>query len=340
MPEALRILITKDAGRTADGVVLSHPYATQVEFLRKAGLSVTLFGVDDRTSPQGILRNIRELKNEISSCKPDLVVTYYGTMLAAISRLAAGSLPFVVTFRGSDLLGSANPGWKWRLRDGFGHRLSIWAANGSRQIIVNGSGLLHALPGRLQPRAHNLPNGINTQVFSPIPPEIARQRLGWPLGEKVILFNAGTGSGQVVKNLPLAENVLSILKHRLPQVRLEIISTCTREEVCLRMNACDCLLVTSLHEGSPDLVKEGMACNLPVVSVPCGDVLERLQNVSCSSIQPYDASLLANALEKVLHACQRSNGREQLILQGLDIPSVTQRVLSVYHQAVFSPAVK
>src|SRR5207253_3876490 len=51
-------------------------------------------------------------------------------------------------------------------------------------------------------------------------------------------------------------------------------TSATREQVRLMLNAADCLLVTSLHEGSPNIVKEAMACNLPVVSVPCGDVIE------------------------------------------------------------------
>jgi glycosyltransferase involved in cell wall biosynthesis len=334
MTRTLRILITAGAKRTTNGATVPHTYTTQIEFLRRAGNDVKLFGVDDRTSLQGILRNIRELRQVIASFKPDLVVAYYGTVVGTISSQAAGKTPLVVTFRGSDLLGTSNPGWIWQLRDRSSRLLSLLTASYAVQIIVNGSGLLGNLPAHMRRKAHNIPNGINTEIFVPMLREEARRRLAWPLDEKVILFNAGVDSGQVVKNRPLAEEVLSLLKLRMPQLRLEAISTCPREEVALRMNASDCLLVTSLHEGSPDLVKEAMACNLPVVSVPCGDVPERLQGVSLSCIQPYDATDLAKVVEEVLLAGHRSNGREQLFIQGLDIPSVTKRVLAVYHQAV------
>jgi glycosyltransferase involved in cell wall biosynthesis len=334
MKNLLRILIASDAERTPEGAAIPHAYATQVEFLRRAGNEVRVFGVDDRTSPGGVARNIRELRAEVQSFAPDLLVAYYGTMVAAVTRLAAGKTPYVVTFRGSDLLGTSNPGWKWRLRDRLGRFLSLYAAAGAKQIVVNGSGLYQSLPARMRPKAHNLPNGINTEIFAPIPLAEARARLGWGLEEKVILFNAGVGSGQVVKNRPLAEAALGVLRQSWPAARLEAISSCTREEVALRMNASDALLVTSLHEGSPDLVKEAMACDLPVVSVPCGDVPERLRGVSLSSVQPYDARKLAEALETALKAEGRSNGREQLFVQGLDIPSVTERVLAVYRQAV------
>ena len=327
---SLRILITSDAERTPDGAAVPHAYATQIEFLRRAGHEVLLFGVDDRTSPGGVARNVRELTAEVSRFRPDLVVAYYGTMVAAVTRWAKGRVPFVITFRGSDLLGSSNPGWKWYLRDRLGKVMSLWAASGAKRIVVNGTGLFNALPKSLQKKTHNLPNGINTEIFSPVPREDARRKLGWDLNEKVILFNAGVGSGQVVKNRPLAEETAARLRPHPHGVRLEAISACTREEVSLRMNASDCLLVTSLHEGSPDLVKEAMACDLPVVSVPCGDVRERLQGVEPGGVRPYDAAQLAELVEFVLESGRRSNGREQLFKQGLDIASVTERVLNVY----------
>ena len=49
------------------------------------------------------------------------------------------------------------------------------------------------------------------------------------------------------------------------------------------MNAADCLLVTSDAEGSPTMVQEALATNLPVVSVDVGDIAERLEGVACSS---------------------------------------------------------
>lgn len=333
MLNAMRILITVDSRRPPVIPNIPHAYATQIEFLHQAGQEVFIFGIDDRTSLRGIIRNWQELSQEIHRFSPDVLVTYYGTMVAAISALAAGNCPLVITFRGSDLLGSSNPGWKWRIRDTIARLLSLYAALAASQIHINGAGLLKALPTIFHSKAHNIPNGTDASIFQPQDRDSSRRKLGWDLSAPVILFNAGTGSGKVVKNLPLAEQVAAIVVQFLPETHLEAMSGLNRSEVCLRMNAADCLLITSLHEGSPDLVKEAMACNLPIVSVPCGDISERLKGVSLSSIHPYDPTPLAAAVGDVLRSGQRSNGRAQLFDQGLDAHAITQRVLEVYRLA-------
>ena len=96
------------------------------------------------------------------------------------------------------------------------------------------------------------------------------------------------------------------------------------------LNAADCLLVTSLHEGSPNIVKEAMACNLPVVSVPCGDVVERLKATQPGMVCPYDASALACGMAVVLGEGHRSNGREQLVAQGLTLLRVAEQLIQLY----------
>jgi teichuronic acid biosynthesis glycosyltransferase TuaC len=92
------------------------------------------------------------------------------------------------------------------------------------------------------------------------------------------------------------------------------------------------LLCASMYEGSPNVVKEALACNLPVVSAPVGDVAERLAGVSPSEVVPRDPHIMGEALAKILMARSRSNGREHVAHLSLD--QVAQRVLAVYRSVL------
>jgi hypothetical protein len=175
-----------------------------------------------------------------------------------------------------------------------------------------------------------LPNGVDVGWFRPMDKLQARAKLGWPSAERAILFNASSPSEIIRKNLTLTRKSVSALSRSVPDVTLRVICNVSSNEVLWMLNAADCLLVTSLHEGSPNIVKEAMACNLPVVSVPCGDVAERLKGTYPGGICPYDASALAEAIKEVLNVGCRSNGRAQLILQGLSAATVAARLTKLY----------
>jgi teichuronic acid biosynthesis glycosyltransferase TuaC len=245
---------------------------TQVESLRSAGLQVLLDVVDDRTSVHGILRNIRRLRKHVAQVKPGLVHAQYGSVTAEVANLARRSLPLIVSFCGEDLLGTPNPGLVWRLRERCARAIGLWAARRAAAIIVKSNNLLQALSPNLRDKAIVLPNGVDTNSFRPMARDDCRARLGWDKQSKVVLFNASRNASRTEnqhrKNSALARATIDLLAKSIPDVSLYMVSNATHKEMPLIMNAADCLLVTSLHEGSPNIVKEAMACNLPVVAVP------------------------------------------------------------------------
>ena len=97
----------------------------------------------------------------------------------------------------------------------------------------------------------------------------------------------------------------------------------------------DVFALTSRHEGSPNVVKEALACNLPVVAVNVGDVAERLRGVEgCAVAASDDPADLARALERVLASGARAAGRQAVA--ELDERLLTARVVEVYRQALAS----
>lgn len=284
------------------------------------------------TSPAKVKKAIAECKELIRKNNIHIVHAMYGSMTAFIGSRARGEAALVVSFCGDDLLGSRNKGVVWRVRNALMVYLSKRAAAQAAAIIVKSRNLWKALPPRSQKKAQIIPNGVNIEGFKVIARAEARHALRWEETEKIVVFNPSSGANQSVKNLPLALKTIEHLNQSYP-VQLELIQHKTPNEVSLMMNAADALLVTSLHEGSPNIVKEAMAVNLPVVTVSCGDVKERLEGVDPGAVVPdYEAEALAEALHQVLEQNHRSNGRERLKEQGLSTGTVRDRILKIYNQ--------
>ena len=310
------------------------PFITsQGESLRTAGWNVSFGIIDDRTTPIGFLRNIKRLKQERARAEYGIVHAQYGSVTAAAAHLIRGQWPLVVSFCGDDLLGTPNPGLVWRLRERIARLAGLWAARSSAAVIVKSENLLQALPDNLRSRVTVLPNGVDVDWFQPLDQNECRSRLGWPLSTKIVLFNRSADSNMAVKNPALAHETIKVLSQSF-DVMLKTMSQSSRDEVLWMLNAADCLLVTSYHEGSPNIVKEAMACNLPVVSVPCGDVSERLRWVRPGGVASYDAYALANIIKPVLLAGVRSNGREQLIAQRLTLVAVANQLSRIYTEVL------
>jgi len=98
----------------------------------------------------------------------------------------------------------------------------------------------------------------------------------------------------------------------------------------LYFNAADCLILTSDFEGSPTVVKEAMACNLPIVSVDVGDVSKRLTGVFPSCVVSRDPVSLGSALIKILEHGQRSNGSE--IIKPISEEHIADRIAGIYRR--------
>lgn len=321
------------AGKFIDGTPYTWTWAeTQAKSLADLGWDVKLSLVDDRTSIRGIARNVRRLRAEIASSGAEIVHALYGTVTAVIANAARGALPLMISFCGPDLLDTPEPGLLWHVRTRISYLVGLVAACRAQSLVVKSRNLLTALPPTLRSRAEIIPNGVDDKLFAPLNRADARCDLGWSESQPIVLFNAGGNKPRRVKNLPLAERTMAKVRESYPTARLEILGSSPQADVALKMSAADCLLVTSLHEGSPNIVKEAMACNLPVVTVPCGDVQERLAAVQPGCVASYDAVQLASSIRRVLERGGRSNGYDELIRQGLTAHEVAAQLSRLYER--------
>jgi glycosyltransferase involved in cell wall biosynthesis len=165
------------------------------------------------------------------------------------------------------------------------------------------------LPERVRRANVVLPNGVDTATFRPLRRDDARADLGWKGDELVALF------GATKPWIPRKRHRLAALaceeaaRRRGRPIRLEVVADVPPERMPVLLNAADCLLMTSSIEGSPNIVKEALMCNLPVVATRAGDVELLLQGVTPSYVCDADPDSLATALVDCLTARGRSDGR-------------------------------
>ena len=330
-PDSLRVLMITSEWPTPGKPRTTNFIKRQADFLRAGGITLDVYKFHGGGKPLNYLRAWRGARHLLSSASYDLVHAQFGQsgLLALPKRL-----PLVVTFRGSDLLGIVSDRTGRQALSGrvlqAGSRL---VARRADAVIVVSEHMKAALPRGV--RAHVIPSGLDLEHFRPVPRDEARKRLGVPVDERVVLFVGRTH--QARKRYALAAAAVQVLSRRLP-TRLWVAWGVPHAEMPIHMSAADALIHTSMQEGSPNAVKEALACDLPVVSVPVGDVAQRLEGVEgCELCTDERPEALAAALERVLRRGTRIRGREAV--RDLDERLLTQRVVEVYRSVLSQPAV-
>jgi teichuronic acid biosynthesis glycosyltransferase TuaC len=312
--EPLRILFVSPGSPTGPPLIFVH---REAEALRVGGHQVDVFGFDNGSYlPWHIAHQVWKLRGEIRRLRPDVVHAQFGKFNALVAALSLLSIRpnarmpakpiFVITFRGTDI--NRNTRYS-ALRSALGVAASQIAAFASQGLICVSNEIRDKVWARKSRLSIVVPTGVDLRTFVVLERDAARERLGLGLQEKIILFHAG--SNPPVKDPLLAGAAVAEAGKHVTNLRFLVLDgTAQPDQIPLYMNAADCLLVTSYTEGSPAVVQEAMACNLPVVSVDVGDVRERLADVAgCAVLSRRDPHALGEALAAVLRRLGRSDGR-------------------------------
>lgn len=176
-----------------------------------------------------------------------------------------------------------------------------------------------------------LPNGVNTSFFVPMDRNQCKDKLGLDKSKRYILF-MDSYNRRPCKRIDRYSETLSILKEKYQHVDIEplVLTNTARNLIPAYINASDLHLLTSDFEGSPNSVKECMACNIPVVSTPVGNVSDMLQEVEGSFVsKTFSPEELAELSDRSLRL-KLVDSRYSLTKKGLDIETVAQRLLNLY----------
>jgi glycosyltransferase involved in cell wall biosynthesis len=306
--------------------------AAQVESLRSVGVEIELLFLDrlrrGREVYRGLAKKVRVLTD---ASAPDLVHVMYGGVMASAVTRTIRERPVLLSFCGDDLLGGESDGLLDSLALRYGVRASRRAAARAAGIVVKSQNLFNALPrGVDNTRVWIVPNGVDLSRFRPRDRSECLRALGLDPGRRHVLFPADPTRPE--KRFALAQASVALLNHAGRDVELHALENVPHEDVPLWLNAARVVLVTSSHEGSPNAVKEALACEVPIVSVDVGDVRERIEGIEGCFIADPTADDIAAKLSDALERDEPIRARDKLAELSLD--NVAVRLRDIYQALI------
>lgn len=280
----------------------------QIDALRALGLEVDLLVLPVQRTRLHYVWGMLRVLVQTMRIRYDVVHAHYG--FTGVVCLARFRSKLVITFHGSDV----NIAWQ--------RRISAWAYRYSDSAVFVAKPL-HALFH--YEKGVVIPCGIDTSFFKPRETLAARKMTGLPMDKKLILFPSNRQNK--IKNFELFSETIQLLERS--DIHVVELSGWSRDQVPFVMAACDVLLMTSHHEGSPMVIKEALACNLPVVSVNVGDVAEVLVSIKGCYVGAHNAEELAPAVAQALDI-KEFNGRSAR--EYFDGTIIAQRLKEIYNQ--------
>jgi len=173
-----------------------------------------------------------------------------------------------------------------------------------------------------------IPCGIDFNLFRPIQAKLAKSKLSLSNDRKIVLFPSSPKT--IGKRFDMAKEAIRIVKNRGVDVELIPLNNIPHKEVPLYMNASDVMLFTSDYEASPMVIKEAMACNIPIVSTDVGDTKWVIGDTEGYFISQKDPEDIARKIEMALDYGRRTKGRERIIELGLELQQIARKIINVY----------
>ena len=298
----------------------------QAEAIANHGIHIDYFTIVGK-GLIGYFSNLNNLKSKIVQFNPDILHAHYG-LSGLLASFAKRNRKLIITFHGNDV----NPIITNGKTRNFNRLLSKFASWNSDYSIYVNSDFIEKM-NVTQKKYSVIPCHVDLDIFYQIDKQIARDQIGFSEEIKYILFSSSFDIP--IKNYSLALKATENINN----IKIVELKGYSRKEVNLLLNACDIALLTSLNEGSPQFIKEAIACNCPIVSTNVGDVKWVVGETEGCFITSFDPDDVNRKIKMALDFAQKvgqTKGRRRIIELGLDAETIADKIINIYRQVLNS----
>ena len=286
----------------------------QAVSLRSLGVEVDIFPIVGKGF-FGYAKNIPKLRSLFYLNRYDIIHSHYG-LSGFFTTISLVSCKKVLSLMGTDVYPDHSKSnkiinfLKWILN----YLLSTVAIIFSDIVIVKSKNIFEYL--LYKSKTFIIPNGVDFSSFAPSSEELCI--------EKNILFLGNTKDPR--KNFELAKRSFDLINDGTFNLVTPFPAKPT--DIASIINSAKLLILTSLNEGSPNVVKEAMACNIPIVSTAVGDVEDLIGKTEGCFIAKFDERDFSKKILMALKFNKRTGGRNDI--KHLDSRLIGQRLIDLY----------
>ena len=299
---------------------------SQVESLIAIGHTVEVLFIDGSHSTLNYMKGFHDVNRAIEDFRPDVIHAHYG-LTGFVAAYPGDSKPLVLSLCGDDVLGTPTPGGGLTLRSRLGLHLSRVACRRAAAIIVKSDEMKSVVTSWGLQNVTTIPNGVDVDFFRPpsaAERQEARTRLALAPDRLHVLFPHTPY--ELRKRVDLARQLVTLVR---PVAELHVVYHESRKVLRDYYFASDVMILTSEWEGSPNVVKEAMACDLPTVSFDVGDASWLAAGTKSHRIVPrHDLQAMAHAISDLARTGLR-DGSERIRTE-LSASAVAQRIDGIY----------
>jgi glycosyltransferase involved in cell wall biosynthesis len=271
------------------------------------------------------LKARKALMAKIREWKPDVIHAHYG--LSAIVAEMQSEVPVVTTFHN----GETHRWWVNLLSSLFSLR--------AKHVIYVAQHIYDKVYFKAK-HYSIIPCGVSLEDCFLMDKAEARKQLNWDAKKKYIMF--GGAFDNTRKNYTLLKEAVERIGSDIEIIEMRGLS---REQCVLRMNACDVFALPTKNEGSPQALKEAMACNCPVVATDVADIKHLLGGLPGHYVLPNkkgnaawwvgDESSVEKMVVLIRQALEfegRTKGRERIVELGYTNELVAKQIVRIYEE--------